>query len=171
MDRDIEIIKALIERSRKSYLDVLEGVTQEVSDWLPPRDAHPIRMSSVHILWIEDRLVNVVLNNTTTIWEQLGFQEKTGIKPGRIPDAEWARSTRIDIEEIKNKYMKEVFISTDSYIGRLNSTDLDTIVERKGPTKGMKISDVFILLANHSANHIGEIASQKGAQGIKGYTF
>ena len=36
---------------------------------------------------------------------------------------------------------------------------------------GLKAGEILIRFALHNANHIGEIASQKGTQGLKGYSF
>ena len=80
------VIKTLIVRMHESFLDVMENVDQDVADWLPPGEAHPIRMSAAHILWVEDAFVNAVIRESTTVWADLGLQEKTGIRPGSIPN-------------------------------------------------------------------------------------
>ena len=44
----LHVIKTLIVRMHESFIDVMENVDQEVADWLPPGEAHPIRMSNLH---------------------------------------------------------------------------------------------------------------------------
>jgi len=51
---NVEIVKTLVHHVRQSFLDVMENVDQEVADWLPTGEAHPIRTSAAHILWVED---------------------------------------------------------------------------------------------------------------------
>ena len=45
---NVEIVKTLVHHVRQSFLDVMENVDQDVADWLPPGEAHPIRMSNLH---------------------------------------------------------------------------------------------------------------------------
>ena len=172
------VIKTLIVRMHESFLDVMENVDQDVADWLPPGEAHPIQISAAHILWVEDAFVNAVIRESTTVWADLGLQEKTGIRPGSIPNLEWARTTNIDIEELKRLYVNELFDNTESYLGNLEPKELNREIDIEGKGRllkrvliGTRISDIFLTLAIHSANHIGEIASQKGTQGLQGYSF
>ena len=116
---NVEIIKTLIKHVRQSFLEVMENVDQEVADWLPPGEAHPIRMSNLHCLWAEDRFVNVFLQESPTIWSIIGLEEKTGLIPGRLPSAEWARSTPIDINQLREVYMPALFEGTDKYLDNL----------------------------------------------------
>ena len=174
----LHVVKTLIVRMHESFLDVMENVDQEVADWLPPGEAHPIRTSAAHILWVEDAFVNAVIRESTTLWADLGLQEKTGIRPGPIPNLEWARTTNIDIEELKKVYVNELFNNTEAYIDNLDSQDLNLEIDIEGKGRllkrvliGTRISDIFLTLAIHSSNHIGEIASQKGTQGLQGYSF
>jgi hypothetical protein len=162
----------------ESFVDVMENVDQDIADWVPSGEAHPIRTSAAHILWVEDAFVNAVIRESTTVWADLGLQEKTGIRPGPIPNLEWARTTHIDIEELKKVYVNELFDNTESYIENLGPKDLNLEIDIEGKGRllkrvliGNRVSDILLTLSMHSANHIGEIASQKGTQGIKGYTF
>ena len=162
----------------ESFRDVMENVDQDVADWLPPGEAHPIRISAAHTLWVEDAFVNAVIRESTTVWSDLGLQEKTGIRPGSIPNLEWARTTNIDIEELKKLYVNELFDNTESYLGNLEPKELNREIDIEGKGRllkrvliGTRISDIFLTLAIHSSNHIGEIASQKGTQGLQGYSF
>ena len=175
---NVEIVKTLVHHVRQSFLDVMENVDQDVADWLPPGEAHPIRISAAHILWVEDAFVNAVIRESTPVWAALGLQEKTGIRPGSIPNLEWARTTNIDIEELKRLYVNELFDNTESYLGNLEPKELNREIDIEGKGRllkrvliGTRISDIFLTLAIHSANHIGEIASQKGTQGLQGYSF
>ena len=175
---NVEIVKTLMEHVRQSFIDVMENVDQEVADWLPPGEAHPIRTSAAHILWVEDAFVNAVIRESTTVWADLGLQEKTGIRPGPIPNLEWARTTNIDIEELKKLYVNELFDNTESYLENLDPKDLNRDIDIEGKGRALKrvligtrVSDILLTLSIHSANHIGEIASQKGTQGLQGYSF
>ncbi|MFL2640627.1 MAG: DinB family protein [Dehalococcoidia bacterium] len=174
----LHVIKTLIVRMHESFLDVMENVDQEVADWLPTGEAHPIRTSAAHILWVEDAFVNAVIRESTTVWADLGLQEKTGIRPGPIPNLEWAQTTKIDIEELKKVYVNELFENTEAYIGNLDPKDLNRDIDIEGKGRALKrvligtrVSDILLTLSIHSANHIGEIASQKGTQGLQGYSF
>mgnify|MGYP006218667531 CR=1 FL=1 len=169
---NVYVIRNLMGRVRESFLDVMDNVTQEVADWLPSGEAHPIRMSNLHLLWAEDRFINVFIKETSTVWADIGMGEKTGFQPGRIPNVEWARSTEVDIYELRDVYMPKLFASTDAYLSMMNSDDLDKPVKSDVESiNGLPIGEVLIRFALHSANHIGEISSQKGTQGIKGYSF
>ena len=169
---NVEIVKTLVHHVRQSFLDVMENVDQDVADWLPPGEAHPIRMSNLHCLWAEDRFINVFLQEDPTIWSVIGLEEKTGLIPGRLPSAEWARSTPIDINQLREVYMPALFEGTDKYLDTLKADDLDKPVKSDVTNLyGLKAGEILIRFALHNANHVGEIASQKGTQGLKGYSF
>ena len=91
---------------------------------------------------------------------------------------EWARTTNIDIEELKKLYVNELFDNTESYLENLDPKDLNRDIDIEGKGRALKrvligtrVSDILLTLSIHSANHIGEIASQKGTQGLQGYSF
>tara|TARA_B100001123_G_scaffold451177_1_gene628065 strand:+ start:36928 stop:37443 length:516 start_codon:yes stop_codon:yes gene_type:complete len=169
---NVEIVKTLVHHVRQSFLDVMENVDQDVADWLPPGEAHPIRMSNLHCLWAEDRFINVFLQEDPTIWSVIGLEEKTGLIPGRLPSAEWARSTPIDINQLREVYMPALFEGTDKYLDTLKADDLDKPVKSDVTNlNGLKAGEILIRFALHNANHVGEIASQKGTQGLQGYSF
>ena len=68
--------------------------------------------------------------------------------------------------------MPALFEGTDKYLGSLKSDDLDKPVKSDVENlNGLKAGEILIRFALHNANHIGEIASQKGTQGLKGYSF
>ena len=169
---NVEIVKTLVHHVRQSFLDVMENVDQDVADWLPPGEAHPIRMSNLHCLWAEDRFINVFLQEDPTIWSVIGLEEKTGLIAGRLPSAEWARSTPIDINQLREVYMPALFEGTDKYLDTLKADDLDKPVKSDVTNlNGLKAGEILIRFALHNANHVGEIASQKGTQGLQGYSF
>ena len=139
-------------------------------------EAAPIMPSLME--WSDDAFVNAVIRESTTVWADLGLQEKTGIRPGPIPNLEWAQTTKIDIEELKKVYVNELFENTEAYIGNLDPKDLNRDIDIEGKGRALKrvligtrVSDILLTLSIHSANHIGEIASQKGTQGLQGYSF
>jgi len=166
------VIQSLLTQVRHSFLDVMEGVDQQVADRVPPGEAHPIRMTNLHLLWAEDRFVNVFINETEPVWKKIGLEATTGFKAGPIPNAAWARETPIDISDLKNIYMPKVFESTDEYTSNMTNEKLERPVKSDiAGLNGLKVSEILIRLAIHNSNHVGEIAAQKGAQGIKGYSF
>ena len=169
---NVEIVKTLVHHVRQSFLDVMENVDQDVADWLPPGEAHPIRMSNLHCLWAEDRFINVFLQEDPTIWSVIGLEEKTGLIPGRLPSAEWARSTPIDINQLREVYMPALFEGTDKYLDTLKADDLDKPVKSDVTNlNGLKAGEILIRFALHNANHVVDIESLKGTQRLQGYSF
>ena len=75
-------------------------------------------------------------------------------------------------------YTSFAYLSHSDVYTHLEPKELNREIDIEGKGRllkrvliGTRISDIFLTLAIHSANHIGEIASQKGTQGLQGYSF
>ena len=66
-------------------------------------------------------------------------------------------------------YQQKVRAATNTYLDKLLPEELGCVVQFAGGER--KVSDMIILLANHTTSHAGEIAAIKGVQGAKGLPY
>jgi uncharacterized damage-inducible protein DinB len=106
-----------------------------------------------------------------SIWATGGWAEKTGLgeMSGRQTQ-EWAQTAHdMDLPALR-EYAREVYAATDAYLEGLSDEDLAEEIETFAGTqpRGQYLGTICLW---HIANHQGEIAALKGAQGLKGLPF
>lgn len=149
----------------------MEGVTNELANKQPGGAANPIGALYAHVVASEDMMINGLLQGKPPI-AATGFAGKTGMS--EMPPTEdalgpaWFKSVQVDVPALQD-YAKAVREATDAYLAALKPEDLDRKVEffEFGPQTVNWI--VGIATALHANQHIGEIATLKGLQGLKGY--
>lgn len=149
----------------------LEGVTNEIANKQPGGTANPIGALWAHVVTSEDLMINGLIQGKQPL-AATAFAGKTGMtEPPPMEGADsaaWFKRVQVDIPALQ-VYAKAVREATDSYLAGLKPEDLDRKVEffQFGPQSVNWIVGIAATL--HANQHIGEIATLKGLQGLKGY--
>lgn len=172
-------IEALLNQLKAAH-DVLEqtmdGVTQEVAQYMPAGTANPIAGTYAHVVFSEDLFMHEFLSKTQPLMEST-FKGKTGaseIQPTdwQVAYPKWLREVTLDIQQFR-AYAKAVFKDSEEYIASLTDADLEKDVDMSA--FGMGSRKTYDFVANFISGHVysitGEISVLKGIQGLKGYPF
>jgi hypothetical protein len=151
---------------------VMEDVTQEQVDWIPPGIANPLGAIYAHALGELDTAVNMLVKGGqplyATSWAgKIGFDE-----PRWDMDLEWARRVKVDLP-VARRYARALYESVDAYIASLSEESLDRQVDLTEQGLGVRTVSWCLnaLVTSHINNMAGEISTLKGIQGAKGYPF
>ena len=138
---------------------------------LPSATITSIASIYAHMVFAEDVIVNGMLQGKPPIYQTDGWEAKTGVPFPGIPPSigDWAKTLKMDLPKFQ-EYAKVVFANTDSYLGSVSDTDMQTKVQTPIGEQTVEWA-VVTLLATHAPQHIGEIAALKGVQGLKGLPF
>jgi hypothetical protein len=154
----------------------MDGVTNEVAHFMPPRKANPIAGTYAHLVFSEDLFVHGFLMKAQPLCETT-FKDKTGsseLHPMEWETAypKWLKEVKIDVTQFR-EYAKAVFTESETYVASLTDEDLDKDVDMSAFGMGSKKTHDFIanLLSGHAFSIMGEISVLKGIQGLKGYPF
>jgi hypothetical protein len=149
---------------------VMQGMTEEQLNWLPPGTINPISAILVHVLGGEDFFVQSIMQCKSQCWETQKWSEKVGIQTPPGPGHGWedCKNTRLSVAPIM-EYGQCLREATDTYLANLTEAELDRQVNFAG--RMMPVAEVLMILVTHIACHAGEIAAIKGMQGIKGLPF
>lgn len=168
----VELAKLAVSSSHEWFQGTVADLTQEQANHVPSGVAHPIIATVAHVLHGEDGIVNMMLAGKPTVWEQGGWAARSGTPFVMMQDSATARSFTCDLGLLR-EYSKAVYASTDAYLGSLTPADLDRTVDMSAAGMGSQSVGfllTMILVGNNFA-HTGEISSQKGLLGNKGYPF
>jgi hypothetical protein len=169
--------QALLKQQLGGVHDILEQTiadcSQHTLDMNPP-NATITNIGSIyaHILFSEDGIVQGMLQKKAPLFHSQGWGSKLNVAMPKNPqfDPEWGRAVRMHLPPFR-EYAKAVYAATDAYVSGLAPADL----ERKLDTGFMGEQTIAFVVGNvciwHVAEHNGEIAALKGAQGLKGLPF
>jgi hypothetical protein len=125
-----------------------------------------------HIMFSEDGIIQGMLQKKPLVYQSHGWASRLNVamSPSPMFDPAWGRTVRMHLPSFR-EYAKAVYAATDAYVASLGPADL----ERKVDTGFVGEQTVAFVLGNiviwHVAEHNGEIAALKGAQGLKGLPF
>lgn len=148
---------------------VLNGLTDEQLNAVPPGTCNSIGATFAHILTGEDRFIQMLGQNKPPVWETGGWGEKVGLAqmPGR-EGWEEVRNATYSLAALQ-AYAQEVYAATDAYLAALTDEEMAREVPFfNGPTP---MADIISLMFVHTCGHYGEIAALKGVQGVQGLPF
>lgn len=139
---------------------------------LPGSTCHSIAAIYAHVVVGEDVILNGMLQGKAPIFQEGGWEAKTGVPFPGIPPMqsdEWAAKVKMDLPAFQ-EYATQVFAATDAWLA--SATDEQLAQKRQSPfgeqTVGFLVAN---LLGTHVPQHAGEIAALKGVQGLKGLPF
>jgi hypothetical protein len=171
----------LIHYSLGFSFELLEGLvtdlTPEQADWQPPGDALPISALYWHIVHYVDKLVHDWgMGQQPPLAQTAGWGEKVLLaSPAVDPDDPMGdlravnQGLRVDLE-ILHDYARATAETILNWVASLTPEDLErTLPTPIGDLNLGQILQAFIVL--HINNHIGEISTVRGCQGLKGYPW
>jgi hypothetical protein len=124
-----------------------------------------------HMVFGEDGIVNGMIQGKPTLYQEGGWEAKTGVKQpqGPMQNEEWAAAVNMDLATFQD-YAKAVFAQTDAFLANLGDADLERKIQ--GPAGETTVGWFVVnILATHFPQHLGEIAALKGVHGLKGLPF
>jgi hypothetical protein len=169
--------QALLKQQLAGVHDILEQTIADCSQHtldlnLPNANITNIGSIYAHILFSEDGIVQGMLQKKPPVYHAHGWASRVNVTMPANPqfDPAWGRTVRMHLPPFR-EYAKAVYAATDAYVSSLTPADL----ERKVDTGFVGEQTVGFVLGNicvwHVAEHNGEIAALKGAQGLKGLPF
>lgn len=171
-----QILIDQLKAAHEALEQTMEGVTDEVAQFMPTGKANPISGIYAHVVFTEDLFIHNFLKKTQPLFETT-FKDKTGaskIQPTDWQEAypKWLKEVHIDIKQFR-EYAKAVFAESEEYVSSLTDADLEKEVDMS--SFGMGMMKVYAFIANLINGHVypimGEISVLKGIQGLKGYPF
>jgi uncharacterized damage-inducible protein DinB len=166
----IAFIRELIDSVRRQTNDSMQSMTVEQFNWTPPGTASPISAVLVHLLNGEDFFFQAVIQGKPKLWEEGGWDEKTGVK--NTPDfgGNWEefKQMTLALEPVLD-YQQVVYAAADAYLDTLTPDELERKVKFAGGEH--TVAAMIIHAICHSLCHAGEIAALKGIQGAKGLPY
>lgn len=171
-----KILLTQLQAAHTTLEQTMDGVTDEVAQFMPPGTANPIAGTYAHLVFSEDFFMHSFLTKTTPLMET-SYKEKTGaseIQPTDWVDAypKWLREVQIDVKKFR-EYAQAVFAESEAYVATLTDEDLEKDVDMSSFGMGARKTYDFIanLISGHAYPIMGEISVLKGIQGLKGYPF
>jgi hypothetical protein len=139
---------------------------------VPGSTANSIAATFAHMVMTEDVFVQRRLRNSTLLYEEGGWRERTGIAfigDPPLQTEEWSRGVHMDVEPFRG-YAEAVYASTDALLAEYTDDDMDRPAQAliRESTVG-KI--ILIGITTHFLTHAGEIAALRGTFGLKGLPF
>lgn len=164
----IEYIQKETSRARIMLDRTMQDMTHELFNWVPPGTANTISATFTHLLYVEDVLIQQILQNKPIIWEMNMWEEKTGITKVPKIGEDWSdfKRQQFAIQPLLD-YKTDIWAATDVYLATLEICELDRMVNFSRGERS--VADLIILSASQTLNHAGEIAILKGIQGVKGF--
>jgi hypothetical protein len=124
-----------------------------------------------HAVFAEDAVINGMLQGKPTLFQEQGWEAKTGVKPPEGPRQtdDWAANVNLNLATFQ-EYANAVFAQTDAYLANLSDAEMERKIQ--GPIGETTVGWMVVnILATHFPGHAGEIAALKGVQGLKGLPF
>lgn len=171
-----QILLNQLKTAHSTLEQTMDGVTDEVANYMPPGKANPIAGTYAHLVFSEDFFVQGLLRKKQSL-EETAFKDKTGASTVQPTDWEveypkWLREVKIDVKQFR-AYAKAVFAESEAYVATLTDEDLEKEVDLSALGMGTRKVHDFIanLISGHAYPIMGEISVLKGIQGLKGYPF
>lgn len=148
---------------------VLRDATDAQLAWQPPGTANSAGAAYLHLLTAEDGFVNRTLRGGPTLWDADGWAARLDVPElPRLGDWSAVHGRAFTLEALA-PYQQAVHAASLAYAEALAPADLDRPVDFLGRT--VPLADVLARVTVHTCLHAGEIASLRGAQGVRGLPF
>ena len=127
--------------------------------------ANTIAAVYAHVIGGEDYFIQGAAQGKARLWESNDWAQKLGIT------APLGRDWSIQIPDLDafRAYAQTVHEATYAYLDTMTPAELDRVVKVFNNERA--VSRVMTLIVTHTCGHAGEIATLKGAMGVKGLPF
>jgi uncharacterized damage-inducible protein DinB len=153
------------------YIDaVLDGITDEQFNWLPPGTINPISTIFLHLLAAEDYFIQSLIRGEPLYWVAQEWGQKIGVQAPPEQGHNWDefKTSRVLVSPVLT-YQQAIRAATDTYLDSFSEEELDRRVAFAGDE--FSVAELLMRLIYHSACHGGEISAVKGMQGLKGLPY
>lgn len=168
----LELLQINLHVAHDSFARTAADLTQEMCDWLPPGEAHPIGERYAHTVAAEDWLVNGMSRGQAP-WFSSSWKGKTGFDQINLgaTSAE-AKAMRVVLPQL-HEYARAVFADTEAYLKSLDEREIQRVYDMSSVGYGRVPAPVWwsSFIIGHLHDVMGEISCLKGCQGFKGYPF
>ena len=149
---------------------VMQDLTEEQFNWVPPGTINPISVILTHILGGEDFFMQGLLQDKPRCWDAQAWSPKIGIQSPPGPGRNWDefKTIKIPLPPVL-AYGQAVRAATDACLAGLAAGELDRQVNFAGRLR--MVAEILMISVVHTASHAGEIAAVKGMQGLKGLPY
>ena len=159
----IELVHLELKRLHKNLEAGLDGLTAEQLHALPGN--HPKANTIAWVIWhvvrTEDNVVRFVLQNRRApVWTEGGYAERLGLPPiaqGTGMSTEDAHALRLRDVALFRDYMRQVWASTDDFLGTTDPAALDKVITVKPLGEMPGIRALAQVCVSHGMQHLGEI--------------
>lgn len=172
----VDILLNQLKAAHSTLELTMEGITEEVANYVPPGTANPIAGTYAHLVFTEDLFLHNFLKKTQPLMETT-FKDKTGASETQPADPKvaypiWLKEVRLDIKQFR-RYAKAVYKESEEHVASLTEKDLIKDVDMSSYGMGSRKTYDFIanLISGHVYPIMGEISVLKGIQGLKGFPF
>jgi hypothetical protein len=171
-----QVLAVNVESAHDAFTQTVADVTQEMADWVPPGVMHPIGERYVHLVLVEDMLVNAVAKGGAPLFVST-WAGRTGFSAAldmvTALTAEKAREFRVRDLNALAQYTRAVFENTQAYINDANEAQLTSSVDMQVVGRGNIPFPIWfsMYIVGHCRDVMGEISALKGCLGAKGYPF
>ncbi|MBU93467.1 MAG: hypothetical protein CL723_02615 [Chloroflexi bacterium] len=163
----IKHIKWSLDFVHRALRDACNGTTEQVH-FVPESGSHSIAWCLWHTTRIEDLIVNLVIKESSTVWNE-GWANKTGLPFdgfGLGQSDEDAQKVEISDMKAFRDYQDLVWESTDAFLNDLKDEDLSRQVKTStGDTESIDES-ISLHMLGHFNGHRGEMNLLRGMQGM-----
>jgi DinB superfamily len=169
----IELLTHEIERLHALLDAAVTGLTPEQWHRLPAGNqrANTIAFELWHYARTEDNVVQFILQNRRpTVWMEGGWPERLGLPPVAqgtgMPAAE-AQALRIGDLDAFVEYVRQVWKSTDAYLGEVQPDDLSRTVLVRPLGEMPAALALGQVCVSHGFSHYGEIELCRTLMGLE----
>ena len=168
---EIAFIKQFLSESHKSWGEAVEGLTSEQAHWRPYDSGNHIAFNLWHYTRTVDNIILFLFQRKPTVWMAGKWDEKFGMDSkdqGTGMETETAANLRIDDFPAFISYAREVWAEADSFMDNVTPEDMERII-RMRPFGELQMREILgRSILTHGCQHLGEVWSLKGLQGLPG---
>ena len=161
-----EFVLTALNGSQRSIKRATDGLTKPELAWRPGPECNSIGIILFHVIRSEDNFIQATIQQKPTLWESAKWFEKLGL-PASDSGAGYTveQIGKFNTPELADMiaYFDAVRAKTLEYVNGLTPADYDKKINW-GRMGEFTIGALISLVANHAAQHIGEVSYIRGQQ-------
>lgn len=154
-----------------AYDESIADLTSDQLVWRANDRGCSISFVLWHYVRTEDNIIQFVLQRKPTVWMEGKWHDKFGLHPtaqGTGMSLEDAQALKIEPKEEFQKYMQDVWKTTDAFLADKDDNFMQEMTTVK-PLGEMPIqSAIGNMCLTHGFTHLGEIQHLRGLMGLRG---
>ena len=172
---EIEILKSGLKWMHNLLDKPINDMTPEQWNYWPSEGGVSAFFSLWHYVRTEDNIIQSSIKKGNTIWLDNDYDitfnlHKTSQGTGMTHEE--AQQIRMTDTKLWLKYQKQVWESTDTFLGTVDAKKLHKIEISFDPLPKMSLwTGLFHVCLTHGFRHVGEIEHARGLVGLDGLTI